>query len=359
MAPNFKNVHNRFKLNGYHYTYESLMEVAYSFVKEGVPFEQAIGEFLLQWLDYNDFIEVNTSGSTGAPKIIKLSKQAMVNSALATGNFFNLHPGDKALYCLPTSYIAGKMMLVRAFILGLEIDIIQPTTQLKIDADVNYNFCAMTPMLLEHNLDKIGNIQTIIVGGAPISNVLKTQIENISTNIYETYGMTETVSHIALKKLNGFSVEEETDNYFKALPNINISTDERDCLVIEAPHLSEKKVITNDIVKWHSETEFEWLGRYDNVINSGGVKLFPEQIEAKLQSKINARFFITALPDTSLGQQVVLVVEQKNNQINTDIFSVLDKFEKPKTIYNIPIFEETLSGKVQRQETLKKILEKV
>ncbi len=360
MTPTFRNVHNRFKLNGYHYTYERLMEVAYSFVKEGVPFEQAIGEFLLQWLDYNDFIEVKTSGSTGIPKIIKLDKQAMVHSALATGNFFNLKPGNKALYCLPTSYIAGKMMLVRAFILGLEMDIIRPNTNLNIDSDVRYNFCAMTPMLLENNIAKISNIETIIVGGAPVSNRLKETVRHISPNIYETYGMTETVSHIALKKLNKIALEEQRNSeYFKTLPDIDIDTDNRGCLVVKADRLSNKKIVTNDSVRLHSKNEFEWLGRYDNVINSGGVKLFPEQIEAKLQATINTRFFITALPDSSLGQQVVLVLEQDNNQVNESAFSNLSKFEKPKAIYNTSVFVETFSGKVQREDTLKKILAKL
>ncbi len=352
MIPTFRNVHNKFKLNGYHYTYEGLMEVAYSFVKEGVPFEQDIGEFLLQWLDYNDFIEVKTSGSTGVPKKIKLDKQAMVNSALATGNFFNLKPGDAALYCLPTSYIAGKMMLVRAFILGLKMDIIQPTSKLKIATDVHYKFCAMTPMLLENNLDSVHNIETIIVGGAPVSSTLKDKISKIAPTIYETYGMTETVSHIALKKLN----KQDSSAYFKTLPDIGISTNESDCLVIDAPRISKEKIVTNDIVKLHTQTEFEWLGRYDNVINSGGVKLFPEQIEAKLQTVLNARFFLTALPDSKLGQQLVLVIEQETNYVDQSVFSVLSKFEKPKVIYNTNAFIETLSGKVQRQDTLKKII---
>ncbi|MBD0835319.1 AMP-binding protein [Aestuariibaculum suncheonense] len=349
MTPTYKNIHLKFKVNGFHYSSEYLKELAYDFVKEGKPFEKEIGNFLFQWLDENETIKVRTSGSTGTPKVIELSKQAMVNSALATGDFFKLQPGDRALLCLPATYIAGKMMLVRAIILGLEIDIVEPASKLQFDTQKVYDFCAMVPMQLEKALDTIDHIKTIIVGGAPASSSLKANLQQVQTKVYETYGMTETVTHIALKAINNTSVSKPN---FKVLPGVTISQDERDCLVVEAPKLCQGKIVTNDMVKIHSESEFEWLGRFDNVINSGGVKLFPEQIEAKLQHKINSRFFIASEPNDILGEQLILVVESESNDLNSEVFSDLDKFEKPKAVYMVKEFVETTSGKIQRKKTL-------
>ncbi len=361
MIPSYNKVHLKFKLNKIHYSYDDLMEVAYSFIKEGMPYERIIGDFLLDWLDEKDFIYVNTSGSTGKPKRIKIKKQAMVNSAIATGDFFNLKPGDKALYCLPSNYVAGKMMLIRSITLGLELDLTQPTSQPIFDYEEHYDFAAMVPMQLEKIYNYCDNIKTIIVGGAAVSKTLKEAINSIKSSVYETYGMTETITHIALKKINNFdfsqgsATKESVEPYFKTLPNISISEDERGCLVIKAPKLSNETIITNDMVKLHSDTEFEWLGRYDNVINSGGVKLYPEQIETKLQNKIKQRFFVASKKEEVLGEQLILVVEGNTNKIDDNIFSDLEKFEKPKGIYNINQFIETNSGKIQRKETLKQL----
>ncbi|WOD43014.1 AMP-binding protein [Hwangdonia lutea] len=356
MIPDYNKVHLKFKLDKNHYSYNDLDEVAYSFVKEGRPFEQDIGNFLLDWLDKKDYILVNTSGSTGKPKRIKISKQAMVNSAVATGNYLNLKPGDTALYCLPAHYIAGKMMLVRAMILGLELDLTQPTSQPIFDYKLPYDFVAMVPLQLEKIYGYCDAIKTIIVGGAPVSNNLKKAIQGIKSNVYETYGMTETITHIALKKLNNFDGSSSvTSTHFKTLPNISLSQDKRNCLVINAPQLSEEPIITNDIVELHSETEFEWLGRFDNIINSGGIKFSPEQIEAKLQNSIKQRFFIASEKDERLGEQVILVVEGDSNTMADAAFSELEKFEKPKAIYNVSEFSETTSGKIQRNHILKQL----
>ncbi len=367
MIPTFDKVHNRFLLNGNRYNREDLKEVAYSFIKEGLPFEKFIGDFLNDWLNTKDYIEVKTSGSTGNPKTIKLQKQAMVNSAIATGDFFNLKPGHRALHCLPTKFIAGKMMLVRAMVLGLELDIVEPTSQPIFDYDTHYDFCAMIPLQLSRTQSYIHNISTIIIGGAPVSKDLKLAIKECSTSIFETYGMTETITHIAIKQLNNFvslregttwqsqcHSEQSEESHFKILPNITISQDNRNCLIIEAPHLSKDKIVTNDVVQLHSDFEFEWLGRFDNVINSGGIKIHPEQLEAKLQDKISQRFFITSEHDDVLGNRVVLVLEDKSSTIKSSIFSDLTKLETPKQIYSVDKFVETVSGKIQRQKTLQK-----
>lgn len=350
MVPSFTKIHNKFKFNNTHFNADTLKEVAYSFVKEGEWYQKHIGSFLLDWLDSNDYVFVKTSGSTGKPKQISLQKQAMVASAIATGDYFNIKPESKALHCLPTEFIAGKMMLVRAMILGLEIDVVKPKSNPLEKITKHYDFCAMVPLQLENSIDRLHKISTLIVGGTSVSNALQTQLQDISCKVYATYGMTETITHIAVKKLN--HLENVSLDAFKTLPNITISKDTRDCLVINAPKLSDKPIITNDVVELRSDTSFTILGRYDNVINSGGIKLFPELIEAKLRKDISERFFIASKEHNSLGQELIMIIEGVSNTVNTSAFKNLNKYEIPKHIYTVERFVETDSGKIQRTKTL-------
>lgn len=356
MIPRYNKIHNKFKLNGNHYDFDDLKEVAYSYIKEGEPYEKVIGDFLSDWLDDKDFLISKTSGTTGKPKEIKIQKQYMVNSAIATGNFFNLKPGDTALHCLPANYIAGKMMLVRAMVLGLDMDLTAPTSSPIFDYEKPYEFSAMIPLQLKHMKGYIQNIHKIIVGGAAVSNQLKKDFKDCTTNIFETYGMTETVSHIAARRINNFqnsTLDEKDRMFFSVLPEVTITQDLRGCLVVDAPYVSDQVIITNDLVKMHSNTTFEWLGRLDNVINSGGVKLHPEQIERKLSNLISERFFIASEPDTDLGEKLIMVVEGKAGSVDAKLFDVLEKFEKPKHVYYVPEIITTYTGKIQRDETLK------
>ena len=350
MTPEYNKVHNRFKFNGLHFSHEELKEVAYSLIKEGEPYEKVTGNFLIDWLNNKDFLYVTTSGSTGVPKEIKLMKQAMVNSAIATGNFFGLEPGDKALHCLPSHFIAGKMMFVRALVLGLEIDFVEPSAQPIFDYEKSYDFCAMVPLQLKHTLNYIYNIKTIIVGGSKVTKPLLERIAYCEPKFFETYGMTETVTHVAVRRLQSKSAEKE--QYFNALQNVKFEQDDRNCLIIHAPKLVEEALITNDIVELNSETSFKLLGRYDNVINSGGVKLFPEKIEQKLSKILDSRFFVAGISDEKLGEKLILIIEGKKH--NVDLSSCnLSKFERPKNIYFIEKFVETDTKKIQRNRTIK------
>ena len=359
MYPNFNKIHNRFKFNGFHFSNSELREVAYSLVKEGELYEKDIGSFLLDWLSKDDFLFVKTSGSTGKPKEIKILKQTMVNSAIATGDFFGLKPGDTALGCLPSHYIAGKMMLVRAIILGLEIDYVAPSSCPVFDKDKYYKFSAMIPLQVKNILKSTHKIDTIIIGGAKVTKDLLSAIAMSNSLYYETYGMTETVTHIALKQLPSQSAKGET--IFNALPNVSFKQDQRACLVINAQNIAEEELVTNDIVILKSETSFEWLGRFDNVINSGGVKLFPEQIEEKLQAIIQERIIIASQPDLELGEKLILIIENPKSSITSiqkliNSLSSLSKFETPKKIYTVSKFIETLNGKIQRKQTIASVL---
>ncbi|WP_163401304.1 AMP-binding protein [Flavobacterium fluviatile] len=339
-----KNVHNYFKINGHHLNGDELRSVAYSFIKEGNPNEEAIGEFLLDWFDEKEYIEMKTSGTTGLPKLVRLQKQAMIQSALATGDFFGLKPGDKALLCLPVKFVAGKMMLVRSLILGLDLDIKEPATQpLALNKTV-YDFVAMVPLQVQNSIEALKNVKKLIVGGAKMDTKLEEKLLPLKTEVYETYGMTETITHIAARKTG--------EKVFTVLPNVNITTDNRGCLVINTPAISEEPIITNDLVELIQENQFTFLGRIDNVINSGGVKLIPEQIEGKLTGKINSRFFVTGIPDSVLGEKLILVVEGEKKDFPADFFDILDKYEKPKEIVFIPEFKENENGKLLRKPTL-------
>ncbi len=307
--------------------------------------------FIREWINDKDYIKVKTSGSTGNPKTIKIHKNAFVFSALNTGKYLKLNPKDKALLCLPGSYIAGKMMIVRTFVLGLNLFWQRPSSTPELNRKID--FAAMTPMqlqgILTTNKSTINNIDKLIIGGAPVNSYILDNISILKTKIYETYGMTETVSHIAIKSINGNKKSE----YFSVLPDIKIGIDKRKCLTITSDKLHVNKLASNDLVEIISNNKFKWLGRFDNVINSGGIKLVPEQIEAKLKKSIKNDFYIFGIQDPLLTNVPALVIEGKPEKFNLDFTKVLDKFEIPKKIYFLKKFIRTDSGKIKRKETLK------
>jgi len=315
-----------------------------------------INAFLLDWFDKNEVVDVQTSGSTGTPKVIQLQKKHMVNSAKATGEYFNLSEKTSALLCMSPNYIAGKMMLVRALTLGWHLDFVDAVSNPLKNIGKEYDFLAMVPLQLQNSLSEIYKIKKIIVGGGVISNELSKSIQDISTEVFATYGMTETITHIAIKKLNQYNAGLIEKSYYQILPNISISKDSRDCLVINAPKIAAETIVTNDIIKLISKTEFEWLGRFDTVINSGGIKLIPEQIERKIAATISNRFFVAGVPDDVLGQKLVLLIEGERNEDilkNLKMLKSLSKYEISKKIYFIKKFIETRTKKINRKETLR------
>lgn len=341
-------IHPYFRLNGYEYSQESLSELAITLVKDGEAYEKELGDFILEWLNKNDFVELTTSGTTGVPKNIRLSKEAMIHSALATGEFFGLNPSDSALLCLPTRYIAGKMMFVRAVVLGLELDYVNPCREPLKNTDKVYDFVAMVPLQVQHSITQIEQCKKLIVGGAKLNDDVKTLLKNMLIEVYETYGMTETITHIAAKKIE--------EDYFTVLPHANISMDDRGCLIIEAPLVANGLVFTNDLVTMVNDIQFQWLGRIDNIINSGGIKLIPEQIEQKLSEYIPYRFFVIGKEDKDLGQKLVLVIEHEPYTLLSEVTQSLSPYERPKEILFVTQFKETPTGKILRKETVSKNL---
>ena len=351
-VPHYTKIHNRFLLNGFSYDFTELKEVAYSFLKEGDTFEQYMGDFLMDWLDQSDTIYLETSGTTALPKRMQYNKQALVNSAIATGNFFKVTIGDKALHCLPANFIAGKMMLIRAMILGFSLDLVSPSKNPFHKNKKVYDFVAMTPMQAFNSLPNLNQVKTLIIGGAYVSVALQNELIKRKVNAFETFGMTETLSHIAVRSM------QDPPSEFTCLSHVSISQDERKCLVVNSPELNVNNLVTNDEVEILDQNRFILIGRVDHVINSGGIKLHPEQIERKLSEILSLHYFIASLPDAVFGQKVVLVLVENEaldihnlmNQIKES--NSLNPYEIPKGIVFYADFVRTYSGKIKREKTL-------
>lgn len=317
-------------------------------------------EFIKEFCDNKPYVEAHTSGSTGTPKVIHLLKEDMRQSARLTNNFFKLNSDSLFYLNLSPDYIAGKMMIVRTLELGASIIEEEPSNQ----PLANYygkpiDLASFVPSQLGYlinNPDKQTLIKTMIVGGGKISERIEKYIADIGINAYATYGMTETCSHVALAPITGYKEP------FTALGNVTFTTDERGCLIIDAPQFSCNKIITNDIVELLSYTQFRWCGRYDNVINSGGVKIFPEDIERKIEHLLpHTRFFITSQPSEKWNEEVILVFEYKNlpegvlkrGAIHSELIEKMKQILPPHAIPRSYVatshFKETDSGKIIRK----------
>jgi len=276
----------------------------------------------------------------------------LVESAKMTGIFFQFSELTHALICLPLDYVSGKMMLVRSMVFDMQTIFTKPSEPLEYPEELTPNFAAMTPYQYEKclnaNAEKLLKIKTILLGGGPISSNLQDRIIESGQNVFLSYGMTETYSHIALKKITRSSPS------FKTLNGITCSTNKDKTLVIHAPMLGIKKLKTNDLVHLIDEQNFDFIGRIDNVINSGGIKLHPEEIERKLAAlHWTVPFFTIGLPDEKLGQKLVLCIESENALNLSSIAEVLSKFEQPKEVFYFKKFNYTGSGKINRSLTIK------
>lgn len=324
-------------------------------------FEQNCFEFVRQWFSDADEFSLQTSGSTGTPKVIVLRRRQMIASAQATAQALDLKPGDTALICLDPRYIAGQMMFVRSFTNRMRIIATDPVANPlhSVPLTEKIDFTAVVPLQLQQMLespehDRLNSIRCILVGGAAVPQKIIHQLDGYSCRVVATYGMTETISHIALKTLNG----PAKSPWFRTLPGVGIDADERGCLRVAVPYL-ESPLTTNDLVRLISPNEFEWLGRVDNVINTGGVKVSPERIErvlelSKVLNSLHARFVILSRPHGVLGEEVVCMIEREfvdndlKLRLKADFSILLSRFEIPRDILGVCPFPETKSGKIDR-----------
>ena len=322
--------------------------------------------FLQHWHAGQQTFTLRTSGSTGEPKPVTLTRAQMEASARMTGAALGLSAGDSALVCLSTDYIAGVMMLVRGAVLGLKLTIVPPSGNplAQFSPDTRFDFTAMVPLQLQKIVSetpqKIGilnGMKAILVGGAPISPALEKELQAVTAPIFHTYGMTETVSHIALRRVNGDAAE----TVFRPLPGVTLGTDGRGCLTISAPVTGGKTLVTNDRVDLRADGSFVWLGRADNVVNSGGVKIQLETVERALAAAIFAetgesrRVAVFSLPDERLGQRVAAAIEGTSfpaetlSAIKKTVAAELPRFHPPREYHFLPHLPETRTGKIDRR----------
>jgi o-succinylbenzoate---CoA ligase len=311
--------------------------------------------FVLKWLSGDEFFDVKTSGSTGEPKTIHIKRSSMEASARITAEFLGLKTGTNTLLCLPSSFIAGKMMIVRALVNEWPLHWVEPQSRPLQDVEATVEFVAMTPMQVETSLrldaEKIKSIDTLIIGGGAIHPELEGLLQECPNKIFSTYGMTETITHVAMRRVNGI----EKSELFRAMNGVSFTQDNRNCLVIHAPHVQAEPLVTNDIIDLKDPFTFQYFGRWDNVINSGGIKVFAEELEQKIAALIPSRFFITKIPDIVLGEKIVLYLEEAilseegKNILQQKLKQHLSAFEVPREIRCTPKFEITPTQKIIRK----------
>ena len=308
-----------------------------------------IEEFLAQWNDTSDVIEVHTSGSTGKPKRLLVEKQRMVNSARITCDFLGWKEGDSALLCMPLDYIAGKMVVVRSLVRHLHLISVMPSSHPLKDVTRPIDFAAMVPLQVYSSMqepaerERLLSIRHLIIGGGAIDDSLESQLQQFPNAVWSTYGMTETLSHIALRRISG----ENSSLWYSPLDGVDVSLSSDSCLEIYAPQVNPEKLHTNDIAELRTlpdgSKEFRILGRKDNVIDSGGIKIQAEEVERLLRPHLSCGFMITKVSDARLGEAVTLLVESDDvDNILAVCKHVLPRHWVPRHIFpesHIPITE--------------------
>lgn len=319
-----------------------------------------LNDFLTEWRSESETVELFTSGSTGVPKRITATKRQMEASARITCEFLNLKAGNSALLCLPLDYIAGKMMVVRSEVASLNIISVEPDGHPLKNIDVHVDFAAMVPLQVYNSLlvpeekEKLMNVRQLIIGGSPVSDDMALELKCFPNGVWSTYGMTETLSHIALRRLSGPQASE----WYSPLPGVEVYTDEMGKLIIHAPAVCSKVLKTNDIAEMSPDgSNFRIVGRADNVINSGGVKIYMEEIEKAIAPHIACPFAVTKKTDRKFGEIVVLIAEAGDRgemaEIEKTCKDLLPEYSRPKVyIYtnNLPL---TGTGKINRMEALR------
>lgn len=318
--------------------------------KKENPFDKSIHDFLSQWFNESSFIEVKTSGSTGTPKTLTVRKEQMIQSARITIEYLGLQKDDTALLCMPVEYIAGKMMIIRSLVAGLRLIVRTPSSHPLANVEEPICFAAMTPMQVYNSLqipleaERLKQIGILLVGGGPISKELEKELSSFPNSIYATYGMTETLSHIALRPLTG----KDISSFYHPFPSVRLSLSMDHTLIIDAPLVCDEILITNDIAELLPDGCFRILGRKDNVINSGGIKIQIEEVEEILRSIISFNFAITSVPHPQYGEAVVLLSEQKTNGMEEEINRLLPAYQHPRYMIKTDKIPQTGSGKTDR-----------
>lgn len=312
-----------------------------------------LADFLTEWYAAEPTMQLHTSGSTGAPTILLADKKAMLASAELSCRVFGLKAGQQALLCLPLQYVAGKMMVVRALAAGLHLLVREPSSTPMERVFTPVDFAAMVPMQAARTLahpggaEALGRIRTLLLGGGFIDPGLEAALQSLHCRIYASYGMTETLSHIALRRVNG----PDASDAYTPLPGVHLSRDEEGALQLSVPHLGINHLQTNDMAELLPDGRFLILGRRDAVINSGGIKIQAEELENKLQALISG-ISVLALPapHPELGECVALLWEgtaEAEQELRRACEQELPRHHRPHHILRITL-PRTDGGKPAR-----------
>lgn len=308
--------------------------------------------FLNEWFDASPVITVHTSGSTGVPKELVVRKDRMMQSARLTCEFLNLQAGDTALLCMNLRYIGAMMMVVRSLVAGLNL-VVRPASGHPLsDVEVPLKFAAMVPLQVYNTLrvpaerKRLEHTDILIIGGGAVDDSLEAELKTIPIAAYSTYGMTETLSHIALRRLNG----EAASKCYYPFPSVELSLSAENTLIVKTPLICDDVLQTNDIACLCSDGGFTIAGRKDNVINSGGIKIQAEEMENRLQPFIPVPFAVTAVPDPCLGQALTLLIAGKPDikELENKLQAVLETYYRPKHIFITELIPQTENGKIDR-----------
>jgi len=353
-------------LNGREFSYDALRQTPTPNASLN-GYEARVLELLRQWLVGAQEFGQRTSGSTGDPQLVVLTRRQLAASAARTGDYFDLGPGDRALVCLNCEYIGGKMMLIRGLERHMHLTVVEPHADpfTEVAAEAKFDFAAFVPlqlgaMLAAGRAPRLNQMRAILVGGAGVAPSLLRQIEQLTVPVYLTYGMTETASHIALRRLNG----PEASPHYRGLPGLHLGQDERGCLTVRGDVTNDELVVTNDRIELLDRHTFDWLGRVDFVINSGGVKVQAEKVELVLDVALaevgeSRRTCVAGRPDERLGQALTAYVEGPSLPPATEaqvlelLRARLGKYEVPRALVYVPTFATTASGKLDRGATLR------
>jgi O-succinylbenzoic acid--CoA ligase len=316
----------------------------------------SVDEFLAEWRNESPYVRVQTSGSTGEPKQMLVEKKRMLASARRTNDFLGLKPGDTALLCMSLDYIAGKMMVVRAIERDLQLMVVEPSGHPMItrSEECVIDFAAMVPMQVYNSLqvpeerERLKLIKHLIIGGGAIDEVMAEELKSFPNHVWSTYGMTETLSHIALRRLSG----PEASEWYTPFPSVSVSLNEEGCLVIDAPEVCGERLVTNDIAELVMYT-FRILGRKDNVICSGGIKIQAEEVERLLRPHLHEPYLISKRPDQKFGEVVVLLTEGDVETARMVCETVLPKYQRPKVYIHVSEIPLTETKKPARRQAEK------
>ena len=325
----------------------------------------SLDEFLAEWHNDSEFVHVQTSGSTGSPKPMMIEKRRMLASARITCDFLGLRPDDSALLCMSLDYIAGKMMVVRSLERQLRLVTVAPSGHPLSNLSPHSScfsplvFAAMVPLQVYNSLqvpeecERLREIRHLIIGGGAIDEAMAAQLKTFPHAVWSTYGMTETLSHIALRRLSG----PEASDWYTPFPSVNLSLSVDGCLIIEAPEVCEERLVTNDIAVLSPEGRFRILGRKDNMICSGGIKIQAEELERQLRPHLSAPFMITKRSDEKFGEVVVLLTEGDISDARNVCEHILPKFHHPRIYLHVAQIPLTATGKPARKtaETIAKL----